>query len=129
MQALNDITGIHLCLPFQWFCSINHNEFRVTLMGLETSTWPLKWNHSLAVVSIWYIINNSFFQHPIDIIPRTGRPISILVNAWIITVRGSCGDKQFLLKVTQLVNRLLFFQVMEIISENAKNIITKFHEN
>ena len=39
------------------------------------------------------------------------------------------GDKHFLLKVTQLGNRLLFFQVMETISKNSKNIITKFHQN
>ena len=44
-------------------------------------------------------------------------------------MRGPCGDKHFLLKATQLVNRLLFFEVMEIISKNAKNIITKFHQN
>ena len=73
--------------------------------------------------------NNSFFQHQIDIILRTGRPITFLANAWIIKVRVPCGDKHFLLKVTQLVNRLLFFQMMEIISENAKNIITKFDKN
>ena len=45
--------------------------------------------------------NNSFFQHPIDIILRTGRPISLQTNAWIIKVRGPCWDKHFLLKVTQ----------------------------
>ena len=70
----------------------------------------------------------SFFQHPIDIILRAGRPINLLANALIIKVRGPCGNKHFLLKVTQLVNRLLFFQVMEIISKNAENII-KFHQN
>ena len=73
--------------------------------------------------------NNSFFQHTIDIILYTGRPISLLSNAWIIKVRGPCEDKRFIFKVTQLVNRLLFFQVKEIISKNAKNILTKFHQN
>ena len=53
--------------------------------------------------------NNSFFQHPIDIILRTGRPISLPANAWIIKIRDPCGDKHFLLKITHLVNRLLFF--------------------
>ena len=43
--------------------------------------------------------NNSFFQHLIDIILSTGRPISLLANAWIIKVRGPCEDKHFLLKV------------------------------
>ena len=79
----------------------------------------------------WQLVhkNKSFFQHPIDIILRAGRPISLLANAWIIKVRGPCGNKHFLLKVTQLGNRLLFFQVMEIISKNAENIMTKFHQN
>ena len=66
--------------------------------------------------------NKSFFQHTIDIIQRTGRPVSLLANAWIIKVRGPCGDKHFLSEVTQLGNRLLFFQVMEVISKNVKNI-------
>ena len=73
----------------------------------------------------WYI-KTSFFQHPIDIILRTGRPISLLANVWIIKVRDPCGDKHVLLNVTQ-VNGLLFFQIMQIISKNAKNIIRKFH--
>ena len=36
--------------------------------------------------------------------------------------------QHFLLAVTHLVNRLLLFQVMDIISKYAKNIITKFHQ-
>ena len=90
-------------------------------MGLEKATWSIKWNHSLAIVSNWYIKTIASFS--------TRRPISLLANAWIIKVRGPCGDQHFLLKVTQLGNKLLFFQVMEIISKNAKNIITKFHQN
>ena len=52
----------------------------------------------------WQLVHksNSFFQYPIGIILRIGRPISLLANAWIIKVRGPCGDKDFLLKFTQL---------------------------
>ena len=51
----------------------------------------------------WQLVheNNGIFQHPIDIILRTGRPISLLANAWNIKVRGPCGDKHFISKVTQ----------------------------
>ena len=73
--------------------------------------------------------NNTFFQQPIDIILRRGRPISLQANAWILKFRSPCENKHFLLKVTQLVNRLLFFQVMETISKNAKNIFKMFHQN
>ena len=95
----------------------------------ETPTWSVKWNHSIAIVSNWYIKTTASFSPPIDTVLRAGRPISLPANAWIVTVRGPYGDKHFLLKVTQLVNRLLLLKVIEIISKNAKNIITKFHQN
>ena len=34
----------------------------VILTGLETPTWSVKWNHSLAIVSNWYIKTIASFR-------------------------------------------------------------------
>ena len=46
-----------------------------------------------------------------------------------IGTKNNSFFQHLLLTGTRLVNRLLLFQVMDIISKYAKNIITKFHQN
>ena len=46
-----------------------------------------------------------------------------------ICTKNDSFFQHFLLTVTHLVNRLLLFQVMDIISKYVKNIITNFDQN
>ena len=96
-------------------------------MGLEALIWSVKWNHSLAIVSNWYI-KKSFFQHSIDIILRTGRPISLLAKCLDHKGQRLLWGQAFSFKGYSVMKQIVLFSIMEIISKNAKNIITKFHK-
>ena len=43
-------------------CNLQHDT---TLAGLETATWSVKWNRSLATVSNWYIKTIASFSTPL----------------------------------------------------------------
>ena len=44
---------------------VRQMSYENTFPGLETPTWSVKWNHSLAIVGKWYIKTIASFSTPL----------------------------------------------------------------